>query len=173
MTGQRADRRAIAAKTSGHAELIAQPEGRHRPGAPNWAGLRLHVVDLRIMTPLYNKLQMEHGLFRDEAAIIVCLSITAATTAQQVIRYTGRPRNSISRAVISLEERGLILRSAHPADGRASVIELTSAGQDLFTAIKGDYAAADERLLSTLEPDERAMFAELLAKVTAVSADWT
>jgi DNA-binding MarR family transcriptional regulator len=153
--------------------MTAQPEGLHRPGMPNWAGLRLHVVDLRIMTPLYNKLQMENGLFRDEAAIIVCLSVTTATTAQQVIRYTGRPRNSISRAAISLEERGLIRRSAHPVDGRATLLELTPAGRDVFESIKGDYAAADERLLSTLAPDERRTFAELLAKVTAVSADWT
>jgi DNA-binding MarR family transcriptional regulator len=140
---------------------------------PNWAGLRLHVVDLRIMGPLYNKLQTEHGLFRDEAAMIVCLSVTTATTAQQVIEYTGRPRNSVSRAAISLEERGLIRRSTHPVDGRASLLELTELGREMFDHIKADYAAADEKLLTALKPDEQRAFVELLAKVTTASADWT
>jgi DNA-binding MarR family transcriptional regulator len=165
-------RQRTTAAARDRAEMTAPTLAHIRPGMPNWAGLRLHVVDLRIMTPLYNKLQAEHGLFRDEAAMIVCLSITTATTAQQVIQYTGRPRNSISRAAISLAERGLIRRSAHPGDGRAALLELTPAGRELFERIKGDYAAADERLLSTLDPDERRRFVQLLAKVTARSADW-
>jgi DNA-binding MarR family transcriptional regulator len=160
-------------EADGCAKLGADAEVSIRPGMPTWAGLRLSVIALRVMQPLYNELECRLGLFRDEAATLVCLSITTAATAQHVVRYTGRPKNSISRAVISLEERGLISRSAHPADGRASCLALTPAGQQMFENIKPDYAAADERLLATLEPDERRLFVALVSKVAAVSADWS
>jgi DNA-binding MarR family transcriptional regulator len=144
-----------------------------RPDAPSWAGLRLVVIANRCMQPLYSKLERAYGLARDEAAILVCLSITTAATAQQVARYTGRPKNSISRAVVALVERGLLSRSAHPVDGRAACLELTPAGRKAFEDISGDHAAIDERLLDVLEPDERRLFVELLAKVAAASTDWS
>jgi DNA-binding MarR family transcriptional regulator len=144
-----------------------------RANSPSWAGLRLVVIANHCMQPLYNKLERVHGLARDEAAILVCLSITTAARAQEVARYTGRPKNSISRAVGSLEARGLLSRSAHPVDGRAVCLELTAAGRRAFEDISDDHAATDERLLEVLEPQERRQFVEMLARIAAASTDWT
>jgi DNA-binding MarR family transcriptional regulator len=143
-----------------------------RPNAPTLAGLRLLVIANRCMTPLYNELERRCGLSRDEAVVIISLSITTAATAQHVARYSGRPKNSISRAVVALEEKGLIRRSAHPEDGRASCLELTPAGHKMFKDIKGDHAAADERLLSALAPEERKLFVDMLAKIALATIDW-
>jgi DNA-binding MarR family transcriptional regulator len=57
-------------------------------------------------------------------------------------------------------------------DGRASSIQLTPAGLAMFEDIRNDYGAADERLLGALDADERRTFLDLLAKVSARSAEW-
>jgi DNA-binding MarR family transcriptional regulator len=150
----------------------SKSRAQFQPGSPNWSGLRLVGVVNRCMQPLYAELERRDGLLSDEAAIIVCLSITTAITAQQVARYTGRPKNSISRAVAALEARGLIGRSPHPEDGRAVRLELTQSGVKMFEDIRADYAAADERLLETLGEQERRVFVELVTKIADASIDW-
>jgi DNA-binding MarR family transcriptional regulator len=150
----------------------SRPRAEFQPGSPHWSGLRLVGVVNRCMQPLYAELERREGLLSDEAAIIVCLSITTAVTAQQVARYTGRPKNSISRAVAALEGRGLIGRSPHPEDGRAVRLELTQSGVKMFEDIRADYAAADERLLETLGEEERRVFVELVTRIADASIDW-
>lgn len=40
----------------------------------DWIGLRLSVISNRYTYPLYAAIERDHGLLRDEAAVIVCLS---------------------------------------------------------------------------------------------------
>ncbi|MDP3172881.1 MAG: MarR family transcriptional regulator [Phenylobacterium sp.] len=143
------------------------------PRSTQWLGMRLIVLASRYMQPLYAEIERRHALLRDESAVVTCLSITTAVTAQQIVRYTGRPKNSISRAVTALEARGLLSRSAHPDDSRASHLRLTEAGAQLFTDIRADFAAADTRMLGVLSDEEQRQFGHLLSRVSEASVRWT
>jgi DNA-binding MarR family transcriptional regulator len=143
------------------------------PDSAAWIGLRVTVVSNRYIYPLYAGLERKHKLLRDDAAVISCLSITSATTAQEIVRYTGRPKNSISRAVAKLEGEGMIRRNSDPRDGRVSALSLTSRGKRLFDQIKGYFAERDKRLLEVLSENEKRQFNRLLNKIAESSADWT
>ena len=132
------------------------------PQSLDWIGLRLVVVANRYVNSLYPEIERHHGLQRDVVALLVCLSITKAATAQEVVRYTGRPKNSISRAVNGLEQAGLLSRSTHPLDGRAASLALTAKGRRTATLIGERAAEHDARMLAKLNQEDRREFTRLL-----------
>ena len=68
-------------------------------------------------------------------------------------------------AVTRLEERGYVIRTADPKDGRAKVIQATEEALQ----VKDDVIALEEAyydwLLEGLEPDERAVFCAAMDKL--------
>ena len=115
----------------------------------------------------------KYQLLRDDVAVINCLSITSATTAQEIVRYTGRPKNSISRAVTKLEAEGMLRRKPDQRDGRASTLSLTTKGKRLFDQIKNYFAERDDRLVKVLSDKEKREFNRLLNKISEASVDRT
>jgi DNA-binding MarR family transcriptional regulator len=53
-----------------------------------------------------------------------------------------------------LEDRGLLLRDADPADRRRRVLRLTDDGRALLTRLREEVAAVEARMLSPLTADE-------------------
>lgn len=62
----------------------------------------------------------------------------------------------LSRIVRHLEQSGLIERSLDPNDRRAATVAVTDGGRRLHRAIRDERSDALSRLLSALEPSERA-----------------
>jgi len=145
---------------------------RFDPNSLKWIGLRLTVVSSRYMGPINTALEQQPGLSRDDVTVTICLSITNATSAQEIVRYTGRPKNSVSRAVASLEERGFLRRYIDARDRRSSKLSLTARGRRLFDQIAARFVQRDNLLLDPLSVQERRSFNRLLNKVSAPSADW-
>lgn len=74
---------------------------------------------------------------------------------------------TMSRQVKQLEAAGLVQRAADPADGRASLLELTGEGRRVLERYR---AAWRELLAETLAPwdeDDRARLAALLGRLSA------
>lgn len=63
-----------------------------------------------------------------------------------------------------LERRELIVRRRDPDDRRRHIVALAPAGAEELTVIEERLTAAEERLLGTLGPDERAALHELLLR---------
>ena len=142
------------------------------PDSLAWIGLRLTVVSSRYMGPINAVLEQNQGLSRDDVTVAICLSITNATSAQEIVRYTGRPKNSVSRAVASLEERGFLRRYSDASDRRTSKLSLTAQGTRLFDQITACFVQRDSLMLRPLSERERHEFNRLLNKISAPSADW-
>ena len=143
------------------------------PSSSAWIGLRVTVVSNRYLYPLNAELERKYKVLRDDVAVLSCLSITSATTAQEIVRYTGRPKNSISRAVAKLEAESILRRKAHLRDGRASTLYLTARGKKLFAQIRHFFAERDQRLIEVLSEKEKSEFNRLLTKISEASADWS
>ena len=73
-----------------------------------WIGLRISVVSNRYTAPLYAEIERRYGLLRDEAAVLVAIANDEGSNAQEIVQHTGRPKNTISRAVRKLEADGRI-----------------------------------------------------------------
>ena len=148
------------------------PALRFDPNSLAWIGLRLRVLSTRYMGPVNALLEHDQGLSRDDVTVTICLSITKATSAQEIVRYTGRPKNSVSRAVASLEERGFLRRHADESDRRSSRLSLTARGRRIFDRIATCFVERDGLMLEPLSPQERRDFNRLLNKIATPSADW-
>src|SRR3954467_2173638 len=63
-------------------------------------------------------------------------------------------RPTATRTVANLEERGLVMRSADPADGRGTLVTVSEAGRALLKNMRGRKNPYLARRLRDLPPDE-------------------
>ena len=124
-----------------------------------------------LVLPVYDEIKREHDLSRGEYLLLFCLSHLAELTAQDVADMTGRPRNSISRAVHRMLRDGYLTRSPDPDDGRQAILRITAKGRRLHTRIVPKFVARETAALSALNSDERKALDRLLAKLVLSTRD--
>ena len=131
----------------------------------------LSFVTSAIIVPAYDTVKRETGITRAEYLLLLCLSHFPALTAQDVSRLTGRPRNSISRAVHRMLEDGYLTRSPDPNDGRQVLLRITDKGRKLHSAIVPGFIAREQSLLNVLSDEVRFVLDRLLMKLVAQVID--
>jgi DNA-binding MarR family transcriptional regulator len=77
--------------------------------------------------------------------------------------------STISRQVTTLVDAGLVERTVDPDDRRATILQLTSAGRDVFTAMKAD---RDRMLGAVLAAWPEADVADLVRLLTRFNDDF-
>jgi DNA-binding MarR family transcriptional regulator len=95
-------------------------------------------------------------------AAITVLQYTALTVLErradlstaQLARNAFVTDQSAADMVGALEERGLVVRVADPADRRRRVLRLTDEGRSLLDSLRGEVAGVEQRMLSALTPAE-------------------
>ena len=131
---------------------------------------RISYLANRLVIPVYEDIKREFGLNRGEYLLLFCLSHIEELTSQDVADMTGRPRNSISRAVHRMLEDGYLTRSPDPADGRQALLRITYEGQELHGQIVPRFLVREEQILCALDSDERRQLDRLLAKLVGSNA---
>ena len=74
---------------------------------------------------------------------------------------------AVTKRVDALEARGMVGRTLHPADRRATLVQLTPTGRALVDKVLPHHVANEERLLAALSGAERHTLRALVAKLTA------
>lgn len=128
---------------------------------------RISFLANSLVLPTYEEIKREHDLSRGEYLLLFCLSNVAELTAQDVADMTGRPRNSISRAVHRMLSDGYLTRSPDPDDGRQALLRITPSGRALHNKIVTKFIDREAELLGVLSPAERVTLDQLLAKLVA------
>jgi len=72
---------------------------------------------------------------------------------------------AMTRLLDKLEERGLVVRTAVPGDRRALQVQLTDAGQMLWTEISPSAQRIHDRAMANLSADEQTELTRLLMQV--------
>ena len=72
---------------------------------------------------------------------------------------------SATEVVEALESRGLVERRPDPADGRATLAELTPEGSQVLSAIRAARGAEAEQVFDRLSADDKAQLARILAQL--------
>jgi DNA-binding MarR family transcriptional regulator len=94
------------------------------------------------------------GLSRARATVVAVLHRMGPSNQRalaDVLRVT--PRN-VTGLVDGLEEAGLVVRSRHPQDRRASLVSLTDAGVELAVSLAADERRLAQYLFGELDRDD-------------------
>ena len=121
---------------------------------------------------VYREVAARHGIARSEYLILFCLKLLGELTAQDIVEITGRPKNSISRAVTAMVDRGFVSRRVDPDNGRRAPMLLTRAGEEIYDATVGLFQDCEAAMLSTLDAEERATLDGLLDKLARRDDAW-
>ena len=126
---------------------------------------RLNYVANRFTLALYDEIDRVSGLDRARFIAMLCLRETETATAQEISEATHRPKNSVSRAIRSLEKEGFIVRDTDPNDARRQPMRLTDEGNAVFDDLLKIAKRHENAMLATLDEAEVTQLDTLLLKL--------
>lgn len=134
----------------GAAGLPAKPELDLNQFLP----YRINRLADRISDELSRMYAERYSLNVAQWRVLAWLSHCDELTAKNICDYTNMDKARVSRAVQSLEERGLISRTPSPRDQRLHDLRLTSDGQALLAKLIPEAQAWEASLVATLTAGE-------------------
>jgi DNA-binding MarR family transcriptional regulator len=105
------------------------------------------------------------GISVAEWRVLAMVSQEDKVRAQKVADETPLDKVAVSRAVASLEGKGLISKQVSAEDRRAALISLTQEGRRVVTKIQRRALAFEEEALSVLSTEEQAALRGLLDRL--------
>jgi DNA-binding MarR family transcriptional regulator len=94
----------------------------------------------------------ERGITLARASVLTLLDRAGASTQRSLSRILRVTPRNITGLVDALEGEGLVARSPHPSDRRATLVSLTERGQALATALRTDQDGFAARLFGGADP---------------------
>jgi DNA-binding MarR family transcriptional regulator len=83
------------------------------------------------------------------------LALRPAQTQAELAQAIGYDKTRLIRILDKLQRQGLIDRQPDPADRRAHLVRITTAGTARHAAAQADIRTMEERLLQQISPQER------------------
>jgi len=85
---------------------------------------------------------------------------------------TGRPKNTISRAVSVLLDKGYVKRQTDNDDKRAKSLKLTDSGLEIISEVLPHIVHRQDLMREVLTDDEKKTFDDLLGKIVFSLPEW-
>lgn len=119
------------------------------------------------------QLMRQYKTTRQEFVVLFCLANSTNVTAADVCEVTGRPKNTISRAVKGLFNKGHITKRPHLTDARAEILRLEPSGKRLYDRIITVFHERDRAMMARLNEAERRTLVQLLDKMVEGFNPWS
>jgi DNA-binding MarR family transcriptional regulator len=133
-------------------------------------GYRLAVLANWYRGPGYKLIEERYGISETECSALFCVGHSDDLTATDVCHITGRPRNSMSRAIHILKRKKLLSRESDPSDGRRKILRLTKSGHALFRLFIPVFLEGERHILGSLSLSEVSDLDRLLTKMITHTA---
>jgi DNA-binding MarR family transcriptional regulator len=130
---------------------------------------RLSVIAERISRAFATRYERAFGLSIPEWRVMAVLGECAPRSTQEVIEQTEMDRVRVSRAVIRLADKGLLVRHVHPDDQRAQVLRLTRRGHAVYRQIVPLARRLQAELAASLAPEDLRALDRILPKLHAAA----
>ncbi len=134
---------------------------------------RIAFLTIFFREPLLRRIEREFGIIRPEWTVLLCLNFRDGLNARDICEITEQPSNTISRAVNTLQEKGLIVSRPDHADGRRALLYITEKGQRLHDTAVPLAEEAERKLLECLDADEVRQLDGLLEKLARAVPNWS
>ncbi|MBI5260983.1 MAG: winged helix-turn-helix transcriptional regulator [Bradyrhizobium sp.] len=109
------------------------------------------------------------SLTRQEWRILAALGGRSDVPTKEIGRLTTLDKMNVSRAMQSLEARGIVSRTRDPNDGRERIVSLTPSGRSLYRRIVPYALEREATLLSVLTPQEVATLDNAIYKLMKIA----
>ncbi|MGS1096897.1 MarR family winged helix-turn-helix transcriptional regulator (plasmid) [Aquamicrobium terrae] len=139
---------------------------------PCWFSFRLNYLALHFNNPVYGYIQQHLGLLRPEFVVLWSLYLGGSSTLTDVVRSSGFPKNTLSRAANKLFRLGMIDRQTNQDDQRRITLGLLDKGRQAVEFAKGMMIEHERRMLECLSPAERLSLSEIMTKLVTASGQW-
>lgn len=136
---------------------------------PCWFSFRLNYLALLFNNPVYGLIQNRLGLLRPEFVVLWSLYLSGSMILTDIVRSSGFPKNTLSRAAAKVHQLGLIEREGDTEDQRRVTLYLTDRGREAVEAVKAEMLGHERQMLDCLSPAERLTLSEILTKLVAAS----
>jgi DNA-binding MarR family transcriptional regulator len=132
----------------------------------NFVPFRMNRLSAEISTALSSEYRDLYGIEVPEWRVIATLGFREEPcTAQYVVQSTRTHKSTISRAVTSLLERGLIERIESPVDRREYSLQLSREGRALYLGLIPRLLNREREILACLSATELRHFENALSKI--------
>lgn len=128
---------------------------------------RLNVLAGMVSNALAEIYAERFGLSIPAWRVIATLGQYEVRTARDIAGHGVMHKSTVSRAVASLEERGLVASEPNAQDMREALLRLTPQGQAIYEALLPEALAFERRLAAALSPAEHATFLGLVERLDA------
>ena len=126
---------------------------------------RLSVLSNRISQEIARLYADRFALNVTEWRLLAVLGRYPDLTATELVERTAMDKVAVSRAVASLVADGRLTRKVDGDDRRRAKLRLSAKGYRIYDEVAPLALAYQQRLLSTLRADERALLESLLARL--------
>ncbi len=127
---------------------------------------RLNVLAAEVSEGLARVYSRRFGLDIPGWRVIATLGQFGSATAKLIGDHSHMHKTKVSRAVMELEKRGLIARTANPQDKREAFLTLTSGGEAVYREIVPLAQEYQTALIETLGTSQRADVDDILDALT-------
>lgn len=111
------------------------------------------------------QLMREVGLRPEQGALLMHLWSVGAVRQTALSQHLGKDSAATTRTVQRLEQAGFVRRRPDPADGRATLVEPSAAGNLLRPRVEGLWHRLERDVLELIDPDQRARTLTLLGQL--------
>jgi MarR family transcriptional regulator, temperature-dependent positive regulator of motility len=133
---------------------------------------RLIYLSNYLAGPVYKQIESRFGVTRPQFVVLSCLAHMSGLNAKDITEASGRPKNSISRAVNELLAANFIQREIDPRDRRHHILEITNLGRDLFEQMVPMLVEREKAMTSVLTEAELKQFDRILRKMVIRNDGW-
>ena len=126
-------------------------------------GLRAAYLSMHRQTNSYLAPQK---ITADQFVLLALLAEQDKITQQELVRRATSDPNTICAMLVLLEDRGLVTRQPHPADGRARSVALTRMGHCTYANLSKQVRTLQNQLLDLFRFEEAENLIELLGRIS-------
>jgi DNA-binding MarR family transcriptional regulator len=127
---------------------------------------RLDVVASLVSQALSRIYVGRYGIGVPEWRILVTLGEFETMTTKALGAHSHMHKTKVSRAVIALEQRKLVVRRENRADRRETYLSLTPAGRAIYRELVPDALEFARRLFEMVDATDRAAFERAINRLT-------
>lgn len=155
------------AQISGGKESSTTPEDYRLSGSPAHLLRRTQ----QFASDIFARAGLGDFVTLRQSVLLAGIAEQEGRSQADLVRATGIDRSTLADMMARMEKKGLIVRGAAAADGRAKLVKLTSAGRARLAEALPVMQQADAALLEALPRAKRRAFLDTLGMLSEAAAE--